>query len=74
MAMGWCHRVGEVVTGAGDAFNGALATALAEGQALFRRFILAVTSAIAVTRPGAASSMPARESEAFLASQKDAPG
>ncbi|MBD3764876.1 MAG: ribokinase [Rhodobacterales bacterium] len=57
--------------GAGDAFNGALATALAQGrppeQAL--RFANAA-AAISVTRPGAASSSPARaEIEALLARQ-----
>jgi ribokinase len=55
-------------TGAGDAFNGGLATALSEGlpieQAL--RFGCAVAG-ISVTRPGAAASMPTRaEVDAFL--------
>ncbi len=57
-------------TGAGDAFNGGLATALAEGQAIERalRFGIA-TAGIAVTRPGAASAMPRREEIVdFLAS------
>lgn len=56
-------------TGAGDAFNGGLATALAEGLALDEalRFATAV-AAISVTRAGAASAMPKRgEVEALLA-------
>lgn len=46
-------------TGAGDAFNGAFATAIADGQSLLEaaRFGCAV-AAISVTRPGAAASMP----------------
>ncbi|MCU0511955.1 MAG: ribokinase [Anaerolineae bacterium] len=48
--------------GAGDAFNGGLAVALAEGQPLEAalRFACAV-GALSVTRYGAASSMPRRE-------------
>ena len=56
-------------TGAGDAFNGALANALAEGQPanLAVRFGCA-TAALAVTRAGTASAMPTRsEVEALLA-------
>ena len=58
-------------TGAGDAFNGGLATALAEGldpvDAI--RFGSA-TAGISVTRPGTAPSMPSRaEIEALLAKQ-----
>lgn len=56
-------------TGAGDAFNGALATALAEGQPanLAVRFGCA-TATLAVTRAGTASAMPTRsEVEALLA-------
>ncbi|MEK9574611.1 MAG: ribokinase, partial [Alphaproteobacteria bacterium] len=72
------YHAGDVVetTGAGDAFNGALATALAEGQSDIQAVHFGcATSAIAVTRPGAASSMPTRkEVERFLASQKDAQG
>lgn len=59
-------------TGAGDAFNGAFAAALAEGRnaADAIRFATAF-SAISVTRPGAASSMPTKEeTEAFLAQSK----
>jgi ribokinase len=55
-------------TGAGDAFNGALAVALAEGRPLpgAIRFASA-TGAISVTRPGATESMPTRdEIDAFL--------
>lgn len=57
-------------TGAGDAFNGGLATALAEGLPMAEalRFGCAVAG-ISVTRPGAASAMPRRaEIEAFLGS------
>jgi ribokinase len=48
-------------TGAGDAFNGGLATALAEGMDLIdaTRFACAVAG-ISVTRPGTAPSMPRR--------------
>jgi ribokinase len=56
-------------TGAGDAFNGGLATALAAGMEVFEalRFGCA-TAAISVTRPGTAPSMPTRaEIEALLA-------
>lgn len=56
-------------TGAGDAFNGGLAAALAEGQDPVSavRFGCA-TASISVTRPGAAAAMPARaEIEALLA-------
>ncbi|MBW7922423.1 MAG: ribokinase [Rubellimicrobium sp.] len=64
-------RAGPVVetTGAGDAFNGALATALAEGMdpVAATRFG-AACAAISVTRPGTAPSMPARaEIDALLA-------
>lgn len=55
-------------TGAGDAFNGALATALAEGMdpEAATRFG-AACAAISVTRPGAAPSMPTRaEIDALL--------
>ncbi len=56
-------------TGAGDAFNGGLAAALAEGQGPVAavRFGNA-TAGISVTRPGTAPSMPARaEIDALLA-------
>jgi ribokinase len=55
-------------TGAGDAFNGGFAVALAEGKSPAEavRFGCA-TAAISVTRPGTAPSMPARaEIEALL--------
>lgn len=57
-------------TGAGDAFNGGLAVALAEGKELREaaRFACAVAG-ISVTRKGTAPSMPRREEvEALLAS------
>jgi ribokinase len=48
-------------TGAGDAFNGGLATALAEGMNLIEATQFACTVAgISVTRPGTAPSMPHR--------------
>ena len=55
-------------TGAGDAFNGGFAVALAEGHApLDAVRFAAATAAISVTRPGAAASMPSRdEIEALL--------
>ena len=59
-------------TGAGDAFTGGFATALAEGQevAAAIRFGCA-TAGISVTRPGTAPSMPGRaEIEALLARDK----
>lgn len=49
-------------TGAGDAFNGALALALAEGRGLDEAIPFANTvAAFAVTRRGAQTSMPTRE-------------
>jgi ribokinase len=59
-------------TGAGDAFNGALAVALAEGSTLLEaaRFASAA-AAISVTRLGAQPSMPVRrEIDAMLATGK----
>lgn len=55
-------------TGAGDAFNGALATAIGEGLDMETALKFATcTSAISVTREGAAVSMPMREEiEALL--------
>jgi len=54
-------------TGAGDAFNGALAVALAEGQALPEavRFASAA-AALSVAALGAANSMPRRAEVAAL--------
>jgi ribokinase len=64
--------VGKVVdtTGAGDAFLGGFATAIAEGQpAIDAVRFGAATAGIAVTRPGTAPAMPERsEIEALLAS------
>lgn len=56
-------------TAAGDTFNGALAVALAEGQALTEAVRFAnAAAAISVTRMGARSSAPTRnEIDAFLA-------
>ncbi|MEM1430258.1 MAG: ribokinase [Pseudomonadota bacterium] len=56
-------------TGAGDAFNGALATALAEGARPVEALRFAnATAALSVTRPGTAPSMPDRpEIDALLA-------
>ena len=57
-------KVGDVVdtTGAGDAFNGGFAVALAEGRSPEEavRFGIALAG-ISVTRPGTAPSMPRRE-------------
>lgn len=56
-------------TGAGDAFNGGLAVALSEGQAIADALAFGCAVAgISVTRHGAATAMPARaEVEALLA-------
>lgn len=56
-------------TGAGDAFNGGLATALAEGQSLDEALHFATaTAALSVTKEGTAASMPTRaEIDALLA-------
>ena len=56
-------------TGAGDAFNGALAVALAEGRLLADAIRFAsATGALSVTRPGATESLPTRaEIDALLA-------
>lgn len=49
-------------TGAGDAFNGGLAVALAEGKSLQDAVRFAnATAALCVTRPGTAPSMPRRD-------------
>ena len=48
-------------TGAGDAYNGAFCTALAEGKSMIDAMKFASAySSLSVTRPGAASSMPSR--------------
>jgi len=59
-------------TGAGDAFNGGLAVALAEGKGLVNAIDFAnATAALCVTKTGTASSMPLREEvEAFLISSR----
>ncbi len=59
-------------TGAGDAFNGGLATALAEGRNLIEATTFACAVAgISVTRPGTAPSMPHRtEVDALLLQKK----
>jgi ribokinase len=56
---------------AGDAFNGGLAVALAEGQALAEAVRLAsATAALSVTKAGAQPSLPQRQAvEAFLAAR-----
>ncbi len=57
------HRVEAVDTvGAGDAFTGALAVALAEGRPLLEAAAWAsAAAALAVTRPGAQSALPMRD-------------
>jgi len=63
-------RAGPVAetTGAGDAFNGGLAAALAEGKdPIYAIRFGCATAAISVTRPGTAPSMPSRiEIDALL--------
>ena len=52
----------EEFTGAGDAFNGGLATAIAEGLSMETALRFATcTAAISVTRLGSSQSMPSRE-------------
>jgi len=60
-------------TAAGDAFNGAFALALSEGQPIGQAIRFAnVTASISVTKLGAQSSMPDRETvEAILKTQDD---
>lgn len=68
------YPVGVVdTTGAGDAFNGGLAVALAEGKGEAEAIAFAnATAALCVTRPGTAPSMPRRdEVDAFIASRVD---
>lgn len=59
-------------TGAGDAFNGGLAVALAENKALEDAIRFAnATAALCVTKPGTAPSMPRRDDvERLLAGQQ----
>lgn len=61
-------------TGAGDAFNGGLAVALAEGKSLVNAIGFAnASAALCVTKPGTAPSMPAREEvKAFIDSSPPA--
>ncbi|WP_147125813.1 ribokinase [Shimia ponticola] len=65
--------LGDVVetTGAGDAFNGGFATALAQGQPIEDAVKFGcATAGLSVTRPGAAASMPTRsEIDQALAAQ-----
>ena len=54
-------------TGAGDAFNGGLATAIAEGMSMERALQFATcTAAISVTRYGSSPSMPYRHEIAAM--------
>ena len=67
------YRVKAVdTTGAGDAFNGGLLTALAEGKSLWEAAAFAnALAALSVQKMGAAPSMPTRrEIDAFLARQE----
>lgn len=70
-AMVPAFRVANVVdtTGAGDAFNGGFATALAEGKSPLEAIRFgSATAALSVQKPGTAPSMPTRtEIEALLA-------
>ena len=60
--------------GAGDAFNGALAVALAEGRALLEAAPWAnAAAALAVTQSGAQSAMPFRDAIDRLAARAGAP-
>jgi ribokinase len=68
------HRVEAVDTvGAGDAFTGALAVALAEGRPLLDAAAWAsAAAALAVTRPGAQSALPMRDAIDELAARAGA--
>jgi ribokinase len=58
--------------GAGDAFNGALAVALAEGRSLVKAAPWAnAAAALAVTQPGAQAALPFRDAIDRLAAQAD---
>ena len=63
-------------TAAGDCFNGALATGIAESRSLLQATQFAMAAAaLSVTRRGAIPSLPTREEvEAFLASDPDRSG
>jgi len=67
------HPVDPVDTvGAGDAFNGALAAAIAEGLDLVQAATRAVAAgAIAVTRPGAQGALPSREEIDRMVASRD---
>jgi ribokinase len=58
-----CMKVAAVdATGAGDAFSGALAAAIAEGKGFFEAVEFAnVAAALSVTKIGTAPAMPTRE-------------
>ena len=60
-------------TGAGDAFNGGLVTALSEGKDLFAAAKFAnALAAVSVQRMGTTNSMPAREEiDAFIAAHPE---
>ena len=58
--------------GAGDAFNGALAVALAEGRSLIEAARWAsAAGALAVTKPGAQGGLPTRAAIDLLASRTE---
>ncbi len=60
--------------GAGDAFNGALAVALAEKRPLARAAAWATAAAaLAVTKPGAQTALPSRAEIDWLDSQRPTP-
>ena len=63
-------------TAAGDAFCGGLVSELARGEDLSSSLSLArVAGALAVTKPGALSSLPTREQvQAFITSSNDTNG
>jgi ribokinase len=67
------RRVAAVDTvGAGDAFNGALASALAGGRTLAEAAAWAVAAAaLAVTQPGAQSALPRRDEIDAFARESD---
>ncbi len=68
------HNAGTVVdtTGAGDAFNGALAHALASGRDLKTAVELGcIVAGLSVTRPGAAASSPSRDEVLALVAEQD---
>ena len=60
-------------TGAGDAFNGGLVTALSEGKDLFAAAKFAnALAAVSVQRMGTTNSMPTREEiDAFIAAHPE---